>query len=87
MPSVHYDHPYFLDLLLDQRLVDVAEKILGPDIALSTSRTSSPVEPGPEAVTDVEVFIDHHLMDRLDGVSLRGYAFCCATSNCTLCNS
>ncbi len=87
MPSVHYGRPYFLDLLLDQRLLDVAEKILGPDITHFTSGMSSPVEPGPEAVTDIEVFIDHHLMDRLVGVSLRGYTFCCATSNCTLCNS
>jgi phytanoyl-CoA hydroxylase len=37
MPSVHYDHPYFRDLFLSDKLVDVAEQLLGPDIALFTS--------------------------------------------------
>jgi phytanoyl-CoA dioxygenase PhyH len=37
MPSVHYDHPYFRDLFLSEKLVDVAEQLLGPDIALFTS--------------------------------------------------
>ena len=37
MPSVHYRHRYFLDLFLSQPLVDIAEQILGPDVALFTS--------------------------------------------------
>ena len=37
MPSVHYDSSYFLDLFLSEPLVDVAEQILGPDVALFTS--------------------------------------------------
>ncbi len=37
MPSVHYDSRYFLDLFLSEPLVDIAEQILGPDVALFTS--------------------------------------------------
>lgn len=37
MPSLHYDDPYFRDLFLSPGFVDVAERILGPDIALFTS--------------------------------------------------
>ena len=37
MPSVHYRNRYFLDLFLSDPLVDVAEQILGPDVALFTS--------------------------------------------------
>jgi ectoine hydroxylase-related dioxygenase (phytanoyl-CoA dioxygenase family) len=37
MPSAHYDRPYFRDLFLSDKLVDVAEQLLGPDIALFTS--------------------------------------------------
>lgn len=34
MPSVHYDNAYLCELFLSDPLVDVAEQILGPDIAL-----------------------------------------------------
>ena len=34
MPSVHYDNAYLLELFLSDPLVDVAEQILGPDVAL-----------------------------------------------------
>jgi len=37
MPSVHYRDRYFLDLFLSEPLVDIAEQILGPDVALFTS--------------------------------------------------
>jgi len=37
MPSVHYRNRYFLDLFLSEPLVDIAEQILGPDVALFTS--------------------------------------------------
>jgi ectoine hydroxylase-related dioxygenase (phytanoyl-CoA dioxygenase family) len=37
MASVHYDHPYFRDLFLSDKLLDVAEQLLGPDLALFTS--------------------------------------------------
>lgn len=37
MPSAHYANPYLLDLFLSKPLVDVAEQILGPDVALFTS--------------------------------------------------
>ena len=37
MPSVHYRYRYFLDLFLSDPLVDIAEQILGPDVALFTS--------------------------------------------------
>jgi len=37
MASIHYDNPYFEELLLSAPLVDVAEQLLGPDVALFTS--------------------------------------------------
>ena len=37
MPSRHYDSDYLCGLFLSDGLVDVAEQILGPDIALFTS--------------------------------------------------
>ncbi|MBM3522135.1 MAG: phytanoyl-CoA dioxygenase family protein [Alphaproteobacteria bacterium] len=37
MPSLHYDDAYFRDLFLSPAFVDVAEQILGPDLALFTS--------------------------------------------------
>ena len=37
MPSRHYDNDYLRQLFLSDNLVDVAEQILGPDIALFTS--------------------------------------------------
>ena len=37
MPSVHYRNEYFHNLFLSQPLVDIAEQILGPDVALFTS--------------------------------------------------
>ena len=37
MPSVHYQNKYFRDLFLSDKLVDVAEQVLGPDIALFTT--------------------------------------------------
>ena len=37
MPSVHYENEYLRELLLSKPLVDVAEQILGPDVALFTS--------------------------------------------------
>ncbi len=37
MPSVHFTTAYFRELFLDDRLVDVAEQILGADLALFTS--------------------------------------------------
>ena len=36
MPSLHYTNPYLLELLLSDPLVDVAEQILGPNVALFT---------------------------------------------------
>jgi len=37
MPSLHYDDAYFRDLFLGSDFVDIAEQILGPDLALFTS--------------------------------------------------
>jgi len=37
LPSCHYENAYLRDLFLSDPLVDVAEQILGPDIALLTS--------------------------------------------------
>lgn len=37
MASLHYDEFYFRELFLSQAFVDVAEQILGPDVALFTS--------------------------------------------------
>ncbi|MDZ4818758.1 MAG: phytanoyl-CoA dioxygenase family protein [Planctomycetota bacterium] len=37
MSSVHYGHPYFRDLFLSDKLLDIAEQLLGPDLALFTS--------------------------------------------------
>lgn len=37
MPSIHYGNPYFRDLFLSPPLVNVAQQILGPDVALFTS--------------------------------------------------
>lgn len=37
LASLHYDDGYFLDLFLSDPFLDVAEYILGPDIALFTS--------------------------------------------------
>lgn len=37
MPSAHYENECFRDLFLSDRLVDVAEQVLGPDVALFTS--------------------------------------------------
>ena len=37
MPSLHYDDPYFRDLFLSPAFVDIAEQLLGPDLALFTS--------------------------------------------------
>jgi len=37
MPSAHYRNKYFCNLFLSQPLVDIAEQILGPDVALFTS--------------------------------------------------
>lgn len=34
IPSAHYNNPYFRDLFLSDKLVDVAEQILGPDLAI-----------------------------------------------------
>jgi len=36
MPSIHYENAYFRDLLLSKPFVDVAEQILGPNVALFT---------------------------------------------------
>ena len=37
MPSVHYEDEYLRSLFLSEGFVDVAEQILGPDVALFTS--------------------------------------------------
>lgn len=37
MPSLHYENGYLRDLFLDDRLIDVAAQIVGPDVALFTS--------------------------------------------------
>lgn len=37
MPSLHYDDAYFRALFLGPDFVDIAERILGPDLALFTS--------------------------------------------------
>src|SRR5688572_24585934 len=37
MPSVHYENVYFRNLFLSKPLVDIAEQVLGPDVALFTS--------------------------------------------------
>ena len=37
MPSLHYENEYLRDLFLDDRLIDVAAQIVGPDVALFTS--------------------------------------------------
>lgn len=37
MPSLHYDDPWFRDLFLSPAFLDIAEQILGPDLALFTS--------------------------------------------------
>lgn len=37
MASLHYDDPYFRDLFLGTAFVDIAERILGPDLALFTT--------------------------------------------------
>ena len=37
LPSVHYDNAYLRQLFLSDPLVDVAEQVLGPDIALFVS--------------------------------------------------
>lgn len=37
MPAVHYENVYLRDLFLSDKLVNVAEQILGPDIALFTT--------------------------------------------------
>ncbi|MDA1259801.1 MAG: phytanoyl-CoA dioxygenase family protein [Planctomycetota bacterium] len=37
MPSLHYDDPYFCDLFLSPAFVDIAQQLLGPDLALFTS--------------------------------------------------
>jgi ectoine hydroxylase-related dioxygenase (phytanoyl-CoA dioxygenase family) len=37
MPSLHYCDPFFRDLFLSPAFVDIAERILGPDLALFTS--------------------------------------------------
>lgn len=41
LPSLHYEHTYFRDLFLSPPLLDIAEQILGPDIALFTTYTIS----------------------------------------------
>ena len=37
MPSLHYGNGYLRDLFLSDRLIDVAEQLVGPDVALFTS--------------------------------------------------
>jgi ectoine hydroxylase-related dioxygenase (phytanoyl-CoA dioxygenase family) len=37
MPSIHYRSAYFRDLLLSEPLVQVAQQLLGPDVAVFTS--------------------------------------------------
>lgn len=37
LPSLHYENEYLEDLFLSDMLVDVAEQIVGPDVALFTS--------------------------------------------------
>ena len=37
LPSLHYENEYLRDLFLSDQLVDVAEQIVGPDVALFTS--------------------------------------------------
>ena len=37
LPSLHYENEYLRDLFLSDQLVDVAEHIVGPDVALFTA--------------------------------------------------